>query len=103
MMDLSPAAQTALRTLFFSSSDAIVSADPQLLVTSWNPAAERLFGYSAAEAIGQPVSLIAPPGEEASQAAALRRVFAGETIDTVETVRRIASGHPPTGARTWCG
>src|SRR5688572_26702198 len=86
-----PMAQ-GLYALFVSSPEAIISADRDLRVTAWNPAAERIFGFSSGEAVGQHVSLIAPPGEERGQLDALSRVLAGGGVETVETIRRTKSG-----------
>ncbi len=82
----------ALAAIFDSSPEAIISVNTDLRVTSWSPGAERLFGFSAAEALGQPVSFIAPPGAEQSQGASLARVLSGELLESVETVRRTKSG-----------
>ena len=56
-------------------------------ITSWNRGAERLYGYTAEEAIGRPISIIEPPDRKGEQAEILRRVFAGETVDQHETER----------------
>src|SRR3954464_13228732 len=82
----------ALAAIADANSDAIISADCELRITSWNQGAERLFGYRASEALGQSVALIAPPGEEPSQAGALTRVIAGDNVESVETIRRNKSG-----------
>ncbi len=72
-----------------SSEDAITSATPDELFVSWNRGAEKLYGYSAQEAIGQPISLIIPRDERAPAAATLvARVFAGERIVAREVVSR---------------
>src|SRR3954466_12970343 len=86
------AGERALAAIADANSDAIISADCELRITSWNQGAARLFGYSASEALGQSVALFAPPGEEASQASALRRVLAADTVETVETIRRSKGG-----------
>lgn len=67
------------------SADAIISLDANLVIRRWNPAAERLFGYSAAEVIGQSASLLAPPDQRSSQQQARNRVIAGQahTYDAV--------------------
>lgn len=77
-----------------SSDDAIVSKTLDGIIQSWNPAAERLFGYSPAEAIGSPIQLIIPPerlGEEDHIIGRLRR---GERVHHFETIRRRKDGHP---------
>ncbi|MGE3401522.1 MAG: PAS domain S-box protein [Vicinamibacterales bacterium] len=88
-----PPSAAALAALAAVSADAIISTDRNLRITSWNPGAERLFGFTAAEAVGQSISIIAPPGEEFGQAhEAASRVFAGEQVDSAETVRRMRDG-----------
>jgi PAS domain S-box-containing protein len=73
-----------------SSSDAIVSTDLDGTIESWNPAAERLYGYTEAEAIGKPIALIAPPGGESEVArntVALRQGAAQGPYET-QRIRR---------------
>jgi diguanylate cyclase (GGDEF)-like protein/PAS domain S-box-containing protein len=70
-----------------SSDDAIVTNSQTGAITSWNRAAERLYGYTAEEAIGRTVSLIEPPNRVGEQAEILRRAFAGETVDQLEADR----------------
>ena len=70
-----------------SSIDAIVTKSLDGTITGWNPAAERLFGYTAAEAVGQRIDLIVPSGRTAEIADILRRIGWGETIENYETVR----------------
>ena len=86
------AVSAALSAIFASDTDAIFSVDRELRITVWSPAAVRVFGYSAAEALGQHISLIAPPGEASSQASVLSRVLAGENVPAMETVRRTKGG-----------
>jgi PAS domain S-box-containing protein len=81
-----------LAAIVSSSDDAIVSKTLDGIITSWNPAAERMFGWPAAEAIGEPITIIIPEDrldEEATVLACLRR---GETIDHYESVRRRKDG-----------
>jgi PAS domain S-box-containing protein len=81
-----------LAAIVDSSDDAIVSKTLEGIITSWNRGAEKVFGYSAAEVIGQPIMLIIPPerhGEEANVLAHIRR---GEKIDHFETVRQTKDG-----------
>lgn len=70
-----------------STQDAVLSKDLQGYLTSWNPAAERLYGYSAAEAIGRHVSLLVPADHENEEEEILTRIRRGEPIDTYETER----------------
>jgi PAS domain S-box-containing protein len=70
-----------------SSDDAILSKDSRGLITSWNPAAERMYGYTAAEAIGQPISILIPPHRAGEEIEIIKRVFAGERVDHYETDR----------------
>jgi PAS domain S-box-containing protein len=84
--------QAFLAAIVESSQDAIISKNLQGTITSWNPGAERLFGYTAAEAVGQPITLIFPPDRIAEEPAILKRIASGERIEHYETVRRHKSG-----------
>ncbi len=75
-----------------SSRDAIYSLDPDDRITSWNPGAEQLFGYTAAEVKGQPVWLLVPPESHEETMRALKKVRAGEPVSDFETVRRRKDG-----------
>jgi PAS domain S-box-containing protein len=70
-----------------NSDDAIISKTLGGVITSWNPAAERMFGYSAEEAIGKPITFIFPPERYAEEAEMLARINRGELISHFETVR----------------
>jgi PAS domain S-box-containing protein len=76
-----------LAALVESSDDAIISKTLEGIVTSWNRAAERTFGYTAAEIIGQSVTLLIPPDHLDEEPAILERLKRGERIDHYETVR----------------
>jgi PAS domain S-box-containing protein len=76
-----------LAAIVDSSDDAIVSKSLDGIISSWNKGAERLFGYTAAEAIGQHISLIIPPDHRNEEATILERLRRGERIDHFETVR----------------
>jgi PAS domain S-box-containing protein len=75
-----------------SSSDAIISKDLNGIVTSWNKGAERVFGYTAAEIVGRPVSTLFPPDRVDEEPNILARIRRGELIDHYETVRRRKDG-----------
>jgi PAS domain S-box-containing protein len=77
-----------LAALVECSDDAILSETPQGLVSSWNPGAERLFGYTAREAIGRPVVELFPPERQEEIAAASRRVQGGVRVAPFETLVR---------------
>ena len=77
-----------------SSDDAIVMQTLDAIITGWNPAAERLYGYSADEAIGKPTSIIVPPDRREQGKDYLRRIARGEPIERFETVRLRKDGTP---------
>ncbi len=81
-----------LAEIVASSDDAIASKTLEGIVTSWNGAAERLFGYAAEEMIGRPIAVLAAPGREDEMPAILARVRRGERVDHLETVRRRKDG-----------
>src|SRR6202011_2680059 len=75
-----------------SSDDAIVSKDLDGIVKTWNLGAERLFGYTAEEAIGKPITLLIPMDRRDEESEILSRIRRGERIDHYETVRRRKDG-----------
>ncbi len=75
-----------------SSNDAIVGKDPSGVVTSWNKAAEGMFGYSASEMIGQPITRIIPLDRIDEEAAILDQIRRGEKIAVFETDRQRKDG-----------
>lgn len=75
-----------------SSEDAIVSKDLNSIVTSWNAAATRMFGYAADEVIGESVRLIIPHDRQHEEDDVLRRIRAGQRIEHFETIRRAKDG-----------
>jgi len=77
-----------LASLVESSDDAIVSKNLDGIITSWNSGAERIFGYPASEAIGQPITLVIPEDRQSEEREILTRIRRGERIDHFETVRR---------------
>lgn len=85
-------ADSRLAAIIASSDDAIASKNLEGIITSWNPGAERLFGYSAQEAIGRPMTLIIPPERASEEPAILARIARGEVTDHFETVRVCKDG-----------
>jgi len=88
-MAISPSDRIAqhLAAIVSSSDDAIVSKDLDGIVKSWNAAAERMFGYTAEEAIGQSIRLIIPSDRLGEEDEVLRRIRAGRSVTHFETVR----------------
>jgi PAS domain S-box-containing protein len=84
----SQAAAYHLAALVESSDDAIIGRDLNGLIISWNSAAERIFGYSADEAIGRPLTILAVPGREDEMPTIFERIRKGESVKQLETVRR---------------
>jgi PAS domain S-box-containing protein len=85
-------ATASLAAIVNSSDDAIISKDLHGVITSWNQGAERLFGYTAAEAVGQPVAMLIPANRLAEEPEILARLRRGERVDHFETVRLRKSG-----------
>jgi PAS domain S-box-containing protein len=75
-----------------SSDDAIVSKDLDGIIRSWNHAAERMFGYTAAEAIGRSIRMIIPEDRQNEEDTVLARIRAGQAVDHYETIRRRKDG-----------
>jgi PAS domain S-box-containing protein len=90
---LAESARAHLAAIVECSDDAIVSKTLEGIIRSWNRAAERLFGYSAEEAVGQPITLIIPPERVQEEQQILEKLRGGERIDHFETVRVAKSGH----------
>jgi PAS domain S-box-containing protein len=89
-----------LASIVESSDDAIVSKNLDGIITSWNSGAERVFGYSAREAIGQPITLVIPEERHNEEREILTRIRRGERIDHFETVRQRKDGGPITVSLT---
>jgi PAS domain S-box-containing protein len=81
-----------LAAIVDSSHDAIYGVTLDGIITTWNPAAETLFGWAATAAIGQPISLIIPPEHQREEGDVLARARNGETVDHFDTVRLTRSG-----------
>jgi PAS domain S-box-containing protein len=79
--------QFFLAALVSSAEDAIVSKTLQGIVTSWNPGAEKLFGYTAAEMLGRPIALLVPSDHPDEEPQILERIRRGERIEHYETHR----------------
>jgi PAS domain S-box-containing protein len=75
-----------------STDDAIVSKDLDGIIQSWNPAAERIFGYPAREAIGQSIRMIIPEDLQGEEDMVLARIRSGQSVDHYETRRRRKNG-----------
>jgi len=88
-----PAASRILATLIEASPLAIVTFDPEGIVTMWNPAAERIFGWSESEALGSHLPFV--PADKQGEFRALRqRALHGEVFTAPELHRRRADGSP---------
>src|SRR5689334_6171667 len=85
-------ARALLAAIVDSSDDAIVSKTLDGIITSWNRAAERMFGYSSSEAVGRPITIIIPEERWPEEVEVLRRVRRGEKVDHFETERRTKDG-----------
>ena len=81
-----------LAAIFASSNDAIIGMTLDGLITDWNDAAASLFGYSAAEMMGQPITLLYPPDRMGEESALLGRIRHGEPVSHFETTRRRRDG-----------
>jgi PAS domain S-box-containing protein len=83
-----------LAAIVHASADAIIGETIDGIITDWNPAAERLYGYTSAEILGQHRSVLVPPEDEAAVGARLVRLSRGESIQGLEVARRAKDGHP---------
>jgi PAS domain S-box-containing protein len=81
-----------LASIIASSDDAIISKNLDGIITSWNGGAERMYGYTAAEAIGQPITILIPENRREEEREISARINCGEHIDHFETVRRCKHG-----------
>ncbi|HXG68366.1 MAG TPA: PAS domain S-box protein, partial [Blastocatellia bacterium] len=85
-------AKAHLAAIVESSDDAIISKDLQGIITSWNKSAEKIYGYTAAEVIGKPVTMLFPPHLVGEEEQILENIRRGDRIDHYETVRRRKDG-----------
>ena len=83
------AAETAaqLASIIQSSHDAVIGETLDQVITSWNPGAERLYGYTAAEITGRHIEMLIPPEDRAREAAVVAAVARGERVDQYQTRR----------------
>jgi PAS domain S-box-containing protein len=84
--------QGRLAAIVHSSEDAIISLSLDGIIESWNPGAQRMYGYSEAEAIGHSIMLMVPPEFQEEETDLLRRMTRGEVIEHRETVRLTKTG-----------
>src|SRR5271170_4289515 len=80
------------RAIIESSEDAILSKDLSGVILSWNDSAERLFGFTAEEAVGKPITIIIPADRLNEEPLILEKINRGERIDHFETVRQRKDG-----------
>jgi len=81
-----------LASIVQSSDDAIVSKNLDGIITSWNRGAERIFGYTADEAVGQPITIVIPQDRQDEERQILMRIRRGERIEHFETIRQRKHG-----------
>jgi PAS domain S-box-containing protein len=81
-----------LASIVESSDDAIVSKNLDGIITSWNKGAERIFGFTAGEATGQPITIVIPQDRQDEERTILTRIRRGERIDHFETIRQRKDG-----------
>jgi PAS domain S-box-containing protein len=84
--------QARLAAIIDSSDDAIVSKTLDGVITTWNRAAERIFGWSAAEAVGRHITMMIPEERRSEEVEVLARIRRGESVDHFETIRVTKSG-----------
>ena len=82
-----------LAQILCSSDDAILSKTLDAVITSWNPAAERMYGYTSEEAIGRPVSMLIPPERYQDLGMVMARVSSGLVVQHYDTIRKHKDGH----------
>lgn len=87
-----PHAIARLASIVEWSFDAIISKDLNSIITSWNPAATRLFGYTEEEAVGKSVLMLIPEHLQAEEVSIIERIRRGEAVESFETTRRRKDG-----------
>lgn len=91
-MDQSAVEELRLAAIVESSNDAIISKNLDGVISTWNPAAQQLFGYSEAEAIGQPITIIIPADLHEEEKDILGRIRVGDRLEHYETRRMTRDG-----------
>ena len=91
-LDADETQNALLAAIVNASDDTIVSKTLNGIITSWNAAAERMFGYSSDEAIGRHISLIIPPSRLQEEDYIISQILAGQKVDHMETVRLTKDG-----------
>ena len=81
-----------LASIVETCDDAIISKTLDAIITSWNKGAVRMFGYTAEEAVGKPVTILIPPDRQHEERTILERIGRGERIEHYETIRRRKDG-----------
>ena len=89
---LAEAATAQLAAIVKSSSDAIIGKDLNSIVTSWNAGAEKIFGYSASEMVGAPITRLIPSDRRQEEAMIISRIKQGESVEHFETLRVAKDG-----------
>jgi len=84
--------QALLHAIILSSDDAIVSKTLDGIITSWNPAAEKMFGYLQTEAVGKHISLIIPEDRLNEEDYIIGQIKSGKKVDHFETIRKKKDG-----------
>jgi PAS domain S-box-containing protein len=87
-----PSADAWLAAIIENSDDAIISKSLEGVITSWNKGAEQLFGFTAAETIGRPITILIPDDRLHEETTIIGRIRRGERVDHYETVRRRKDG-----------
>jgi len=90
---LAEEAAAQLAAIVNSSNDAIIGKDLNSIVTSWNIGAEKLFGYSASEMIGQPITQLIPSDRQEEEIEIINQIKQGESVEHYETLRMAKDGH----------
>ena len=85
-------ASQLLASIVASSADAIIATDPGGVITNWNRAATQIFGFTAVEIVGQPITRLMPPELGASENDAVRKILRGDSVSAYDTARLAKSG-----------